>query len=209
MKGKTWLQKYLMEKSKPEQTKPLQNHQQKYGRIHSQSTIIIRESIKTQQKSTPIEADEEYTINIPQNNSLQLGGQEIGQLSFLSSNQPRNPLSHQSSQAKTLPPLFLLPFSSLLGITFLSKSPTASSCSCISQYGLPNYPHCCCTLHADNIKLSVGGPLPFLKNVIPNPEKSAPLLLTKSSSLTTKKLLRVSSNKCLHPIAFPNHYLVH
>ena len=90
MKGKTWLQKYLMEKSKPEQTKPLQNHQQKYERIHSQSTIIIRESVKTEQKSTPIEADEEYTINVPQNNSPQLGGQEIGQLSFLSSNQPRN-----------------------------------------------------------------------------------------------------------------------
>ena len=111
MKGKTWLQKYLMEKSEPEQTKPLQNHQQKYERIHSQSTIIIRESVKTKQKSTPIEADEEYAINIPQNNSLQLGGQEIEQLSFLSSNQPKNAsfplvLSSQTLLSSVLPLFF-------------------------------------------------------------------------------------------------------
>ena len=43
----------------------------------------------------------------PKNNSFQLGGEEIGQLSFLSSNQPRNPsfpLVLSSS------PLALLPF---------------------------------------------------------------------------------------------------
>ena len=81
--------------------------------------------------------------------------------------------------ASSVPPQCCLPFLSqnlislifrfyglLLGITFLSKSPPAS-CSCISQYGLPNYPHCCCPLHADGIPLSAGGPLPSLKNVIP------------------------------------------
>ena len=129
----------------------------------------------------------------PKNNSFQLGGEEIGQLSFLSSNQPRNvsfPLVLSSQTLHSFLPFFSFSFLSflfffflLLWITFLCKSPPAS-CSCISQYGLPNYPHCCCTLHADGIKLSVGGPLPSLKNVIPNQEKiCSPQVLTTKGGL--------------------------
>ena len=135
MKGKMWLQKYLMEKSKPEQTKPLQNHQQKYERIHSQSANIIRESVKTKQKSTPLEADEEHTTNVPQNNSLQLGGQEIGQLSFLLSNQPRNPPFPLVLSSSTLPSS-PLPFSFLSPFPFFSFLP--SKTSSVSRICLPN-----------------------------------------------------------------------
>ena len=78
---------------------------------------------------------QEYTINVPQNNSLQLGGQEIEQLSFLSSNQPRNssfPLVLSSSPLAPLPFLknFRKTHSSLFFSSFsfcISDSPSQRS----------------------------------------------------------------------------------
>ena len=121
-----------MEKSKPEQTKPLQNHQQKYERIHSQSTIIIRESVKTKQKSTPIEADQEYTINVPQNDSPARWARN--RTAILHLKQPAKECLFPTSPLQPNSPLFpplLLPFSfaffflsQLLFYSLLSWSPS-------------------------------------------------------------------------------------
>ena len=110
-----------------------------------------------------------------------------------------------------LSPLLLLPFFGLLSYSFSSSLPSVSPLkifySPVNKHGMPNHSSYCCSRHQ---ALSFIAARPIWPGFMVR-EGGGPPHTSKESSnstLTAQKLFWISSHKCLHPIAFPTHYLI-